>query len=262
MSRSSWADLLDAVEVVLPIGRAVRGHHERGRSGAPSRIAANLGREARSASALADGRSRRCSGPARAALDPLGTPRPARLRPTASRAPRRGSSGRRRAAAGRGAARCPTGTARAVSRRRGRSRRGRRGCAVARSRLRSSIRPQMQDLRDRLRTGCAHEAGAEEVGRLLRAAGTHRRDGRRCRGDGGRVRAVRRARVGRPSGSALGEQAGGRRNPWIDHVVATGIGHRAEPRCRRLRRGGDRGRRELGDAHRDRLLRAGRADRS
>jgi uncharacterized protein (TIGR00725 family) len=72
-------------------------------------------------------------------------------------------------------------------------------------------------------SGSANEAAAEEVGRLLAAAG--------CTvvtGGLGEVMAAAARGAKTAGGTTIGILPGERRedaNPWIDHVVATGIGH-------------------------------------
>ena len=72
-------------------------------------------------------------------------------------------------------------------------------------------------------SGAAHEAAAEEVGRLLAAHG--------CivvTGGGGEVMAAACRGAKAVGGTTIGILPGERRddaNPWVDHVVVTGIGH-------------------------------------
>jgi uncharacterized protein (TIGR00725 family) len=72
-------------------------------------------------------------------------------------------------------------------------------------------------------SGREHEARAEEVGRLLAERG--------CTvvtGGGGEVMAAASRGAKEAGGTTIGILPGERRedaNPWIDHVVVTGIGH-------------------------------------
>jgi uncharacterized protein (TIGR00725 family) len=72
-------------------------------------------------------------------------------------------------------------------------------------------------------SGSVHEKAAEEVGRLLAERG--------CTvvtGGGGEVMAAACRGAKAAGGTTIGILPGERRddvNPWVDHVVATGIGH-------------------------------------
>jgi uncharacterized protein (TIGR00725 family) len=72
-------------------------------------------------------------------------------------------------------------------------------------------------------SGAEHEAAAEEVGRLLAQRG--------CivvTGGGGEVMAAACRGAKRAGGTTIGILPGEHRgdaNPWVDHVVVTGIGH-------------------------------------
>jgi uncharacterized protein (TIGR00725 family) len=72
-------------------------------------------------------------------------------------------------------------------------------------------------------SGSEHEARAEEVGRLLAERG--------CTvvtGGGGEVMAAASRGAKEAGGTTIGILPGERRddaNPWVDHVVVTGIGH-------------------------------------
>ena len=72
-------------------------------------------------------------------------------------------------------------------------------------------------------SGGEHEAAAEEVGRLLAERG--------CTvvtGGGGEVMAAASRGAKQAGGTTVGILPGERRedaNPWVDHVVVTGIGH-------------------------------------
>lgn len=72
-------------------------------------------------------------------------------------------------------------------------------------------------------SGAVHEAAAEEVGRLLADRG--------CTvvtGGGGEVMAAACRGAKAAGGTTIGVLPGERRshaNPWVDHVVVTGIGH-------------------------------------
>jgi hypothetical protein len=72
-------------------------------------------------------------------------------------------------------------------------------------------------------SGAAHEAAAEEVGRLLAERG--------CTvvtGGGGEVMAAACRGAKAAGGTTIGILPGEERrdaNPWVDHVVVTGIGH-------------------------------------
>src|SRR5215210_6805948 len=72
-------------------------------------------------------------------------------------------------------------------------------------------------------SGTAHEARAEEVGRLLAAAG--------CTvvtGGGGEVMAAAARGAKSAGGTTIGILPGlerGKGNAWLDHVVVTGVGH-------------------------------------
>jgi uncharacterized protein (TIGR00725 family) len=72
-------------------------------------------------------------------------------------------------------------------------------------------------------SGAEHEAAAEEVGRLLAERG--------CTvvtGGGGEVMAAASRGAKQAGGTTVGILPGERRedaNPWVDHVVVTGIGH-------------------------------------
>ena len=72
-------------------------------------------------------------------------------------------------------------------------------------------------------SGAQHEAAAEEVGRLLAERGATVV----CGGRGEVMAAAARGAKG-AGGTTIGILPGERRedaNPWIDHIVATGIGH-------------------------------------